>query len=117
MDNAIVIDKSGVLNAEGLRFSDEFVRHKILDLIGDMALLGCGVLGHFTASKAGHALHLQLMQEIMEHPECWKLVTSTDKVEDSVLEKVVSSTKAAGNKIMPYLLPPKIATSCVAAHA
>ncbi len=108
LENAIVIDRSEILNAEGLRFSDEFVRHKILDLIGDMALLGCPVMGHISASKAGHGQHLLLMQEIAEHPECWQLVTLTDEGEESVLEKVVTSTKAAGNKILPYLVPPQL---------
>lgn len=105
--NAIVIDKTAILNSEGLRFSNEFVRHKILDIIGDMALLGCPVLGHIKAAKSGHALHLQLMQEIVDHPDCWQFVKWTDEGEESVLEKVVMTTKAAGNKILPFLVPPR----------
>lgn len=108
LENAIVIDRAEILNTEGLRFSDEFVRHKILDLIGDMALLGCPVLGHIHASKAGHAQHLQLMQEIVDHPECWQFVKWTNEGEESVLEKVVMSTKMAGSKILPYLVPPQV---------
>ncbi|MBI5559519.1 MAG: UDP-3-O-acyl-N-acetylglucosamine deacetylase [Deltaproteobacteria bacterium] len=108
LDNAIVIDRSEILNAEGLRFADEFVRHKLLDLIGDLALLGCPVLGHITATKAGHAQHLQLMREIADHPECWQLVKWADNGEEGVLEKVVMTTRAAGNKILPYLVPPQV---------
>lgn len=108
LDNAIVIDRSEILNAEGLRFSNEFVRHKLLDLIGDLALLGCPVLGHITAIKSGHAQHLQLMKEIAEHPECWQFVKWADNGEESAFEKVVMTTRAAGNKILPFLVPPQV---------
>jgi UDP-3-O-[3-hydroxymyristoyl] N-acetylglucosamine deacetylase len=108
LDNAIVIDHAEILNAEGLRFSDEFVRHKILDLIGDMALLGCPLLGHITAKRSGHAQHLLLMQAIADNTDCWQFVKWTDKGEESVLEKVVMGTRAAGNKILPYFVPPRI---------
>jgi len=74
LENAVVLDRFSVLNQEGLRFADEFVRHKILDVIGDMALLGCPLLGHVIAYKSGHQHHLRLMQEIVRHPECWELV-------------------------------------------
>ncbi|MEW6518093.1 MAG: UDP-3-O-acyl-N-acetylglucosamine deacetylase [Thermodesulfobacteriota bacterium] len=108
LDNAIVIDRAEILNREGLRFSNEFVRHKLLDLIGDLALLGCPVLGHITAVKSGHAQHLQLMKEIAEHPECWQFIKWTDKGEESAFEKVVMTTRAAGNKILPFLVPPRV---------
>jgi UDP-3-O-[3-hydroxymyristoyl] N-acetylglucosamine deacetylase len=108
LDNAIVIDRSEILNMEGLRFSNEFVRHKLLDLIGDLALLGCPVLGHITAIKSGHAQHLQLMKEIADHPECWQFVKWTDNGDESAFEKVVMTTRAAGNKILPFLVPPQV---------
>ena len=54
LDNAVGVDKNGVLNKDGLRYKDEFVRHKIVDIMGDMALLGCPVLGHIVAYKSGH---------------------------------------------------------------
>jgi len=108
LDNAIVIDRSEILNTEGLRFSNEFVRHKLLDLIGDLALLGCPVLGHITAIKSGHAQHLQLMKGIADHPECWQFVKWTDNGEESAFEKVVMTTRAAGNKILPFLVPPQV---------
>jgi UDP-3-O-[3-hydroxymyristoyl] N-acetylglucosamine deacetylase len=74
LENAIVIGETGVLNNK-LRFEDEFVRHKILDAIGDLALIGHPVLGHFEASKAGHALHAALCQKLVATPEAWALVT------------------------------------------
>jgi UDP-3-O-[3-hydroxymyristoyl] N-acetylglucosamine deacetylase len=107
LDNAIVIDDYGVLNEEGLRYADEFVRHKILDLIGDLALLGCHMHGHVIAYKSGHEQHLKLMQEIAANPECWDYVSVEAKGEAKILEKVVSTTKAAGNMILPFLVPPK----------
>lgn len=66
LENTILIDENGVLNPMGLRFEDEFVRHKILDLIGDMALLGDWICAHIVAIKAGHALHLSLVSKILE---------------------------------------------------
>ena len=109
LENAVVVDQSGVLNAEGLRFSDEFVRHKILDLIGDLALLGCPVLGHVIASKAGHTQHFQLMKAIVDNPDCWQFVKLTHNGQESIFEKMVSTTKEAKNKIKPFLLPPQLA--------
>ena len=73
LENAVVIGESGVLNNR-LRFEDEFVRHKILDAIGDLALLGHPVVGHLEAVKAGHALHAALAQKLLETPEAWELV-------------------------------------------
>jgi len=74
LDNAIVISHHGIINENGLRFSDEFVRHKILDLIGDFALLGWPVLGHIIAKKSGHSQHLGLMQTIRSNPDAWDFV-------------------------------------------
>jgi UDP-3-O-[3-hydroxymyristoyl] N-acetylglucosamine deacetylase len=76
LDNTVVLDDTRVLNAGGLRFADEFVRHKVLDLIGDLALLGMPVLGHLEAERAGHALHHQLVERILASPEAWTLDTS-----------------------------------------
>jgi UDP-3-O-[3-hydroxymyristoyl] N-acetylglucosamine deacetylase len=73
LENAIVLDKQRVLNPEGLRFTDEFVRHKILDLIGDLALLGWPILGHVRVSKGSHALHQQFMQTLLHQQETWRL--------------------------------------------
>ena len=71
LQNAVVLDDARVLNREGLRFPDEFVRHKALDLIGDLSLLGLPVQGHFKVMRGGHALHHALVAEIRANPACW----------------------------------------------
>jgi UDP-3-O-[3-hydroxymyristoyl] N-acetylglucosamine deacetylase len=76
LDNALVVDRDGLLNGP-LRFRDEFVRHKILDLVGDLALLGLPLEGRVTAVRAGHALHARLVRELLERSEAWSLVPST----------------------------------------
>jgi UDP-3-O-[3-hydroxymyristoyl] N-acetylglucosamine deacetylase len=73
LENAVVIGETGVLNQK-LRFEDEFVRHKILDAIGDLSLLGHPLVAHLEASKAGHALHAALARKVMATPEAWALV-------------------------------------------
>ena len=73
LENAIVIGDTGVLN-HALRFDDEFVRHKILDVIGDMALVGHPVIGHLVAHRGGHALHTAFAAQVLEDTEAWKLV-------------------------------------------
>lgn len=74
--NAIVIDGDQVVNAEGLRFPDEFVRHKLLDLIGDVALAGVPVLGHFYGYRPGHELNTALLRGLMSQRDAWSLVRS-----------------------------------------
>ncbi len=106
LDNAVVIDQDGVLNEDGLRFTDEFVRHKVLDLVGDLALLGCPLMGHVVASKSGHSQHLGLMKEIAAQPDCWQFIELSKDEESNILEKLVTGTKNAGNKILPFLVPP-----------
>jgi UDP-3-O-[3-hydroxymyristoyl] N-acetylglucosamine deacetylase len=76
LENAIVLSDTGVLN-NGLRFDDEFVRHKILDVIGDMALVGRPMIGHLVAHRGGHALHTAFAAQILEDSEAWTLVEST----------------------------------------
>ncbi|MFQ5456935.1 MAG: UDP-3-O-acyl-N-acetylglucosamine deacetylase [Myxococcota bacterium] len=65
LDNAVVVGEDAVLNREGLRYEDEFVRHKVLDAIGDLSLVGCAIQGHFLARKAGHALNHALLTELL----------------------------------------------------
>jgi UDP-3-O-[3-hydroxymyristoyl] N-acetylglucosamine deacetylase len=72
LDNAIVLGETSVLNA--LRFEDEFVRHKILDVIGDLALVGHPIIGHLVAHRGGHALHTAFAARILEEPDTWRLV-------------------------------------------
>ncbi len=75
LENAIVLDEYRVLNPDGLRYPDEFVKHKLLDAIGDLHLLGHPVLAAFSAHKSGHALNNLLARELLAHPECWQLVS------------------------------------------
>jgi UDP-3-O-[3-hydroxymyristoyl] N-acetylglucosamine deacetylase len=75
LDNAIVIGDTGVLNA--LRFEDEFVRHKILDAVGDLALLGSPLIGHVVAHRAGHALHTALAARVLEERDAWCFVEAS----------------------------------------
>ncbi len=74
LENAIVLTREGILN-DGLRFPDEFVRHKALDLIGDLALVGRPLLGRVEAHKAGHALHVALVSRLLADPSAWELTT------------------------------------------
>lgn len=76
LDNAIVLSADGVLNPEGLRFADEFCRHKTLDLIGDFALLGHPVAGHVVSHRGGHALHYALVSRLLQDKRAWRLSSS-----------------------------------------
>lgn len=80
MDNAIVIDDAQILNDDGLRFADEFVRHKILDALGDLYLIGYPLLGRFNAYKSGHALNNLLVREILSDQSNFEIVTFDDNV-------------------------------------
>jgi UDP-3-O-[3-hydroxymyristoyl] N-acetylglucosamine deacetylase len=79
MDNAVVLDDYRVLNAEGLRYDDEFVRHKILDAIGDLYLLGHSLIGSFTGYKSGHALNNRLLRKLLKEQNAWEMVIFEDK--------------------------------------
>jgi UDP-3-O-[3-hydroxymyristoyl] N-acetylglucosamine deacetylase len=78
LDNAIVMDGFHILNEDGLRYGDEFVRHKILDAIGDLYLLGHSLIGSFSAHKSGHALNNRLLREIKAAKDAWELVSYDD---------------------------------------
>jgi UDP-3-O-[3-hydroxymyristoyl] N-acetylglucosamine deacetylase len=78
MQNAIVLSRDAVLNPEGLRFPDEFGRHKTLDLIGDLALVGLPLLARVEAHKAGHALHTQLVTRLLADRSLWEETTAED---------------------------------------
>jgi len=77
-DNAIVMDSYTILNDDGLRYEDEFVKHKILDAIGDLYLLGHPLIGAFSAYKSGHALNNKLLCALVQQPDAWELVTFDD---------------------------------------
>ena len=78
LDNAVVLDEYRVLNGDGLRYSDEFVKHKVLDAIGDLYLLGHPLLASFTAHKSGHALNNVLARELLARPDAWEFVSFED---------------------------------------
>ena len=75
LENAIVMDEYRILNSDGLRYEDEFVRHKILDAIGDLYLVGHPLLASYTAHKSGHALNNLLLLELLKHPEAYEIVS------------------------------------------
>ncbi len=79
LENAIVVDDERILNPEGLRFQDEFVRHKILDAVGDLSLLCYPILGHVRAYKAGHDINHQLVEKILATPEAWQLLEFSER--------------------------------------
>ncbi len=78
LDNAIVMDDYKVLNTEGLRYNDEFVKHKILDAMGDLYLLGKPLLAAYSAFRSGHAMNNLLLRELLAHPEAYDIVSFTD---------------------------------------
>ena len=79
LDNAIVMDDYKVLNTDGLRYNDEFVKHKILDAMGDLYLLGKPLLAAYTAFRSGHALNNKLLRELLSHEDAWEVVTFDDE--------------------------------------
>ena len=89
LDNAIVVGEDKVINPEGLRFEDEFVRHKVLDSIGDLYLSGARILGHFHGIKSGHYLNNQLLRKLIADKSAWRLVQFNDKF-DFAEEKEVA---------------------------
>lgn len=75
LQNAVVLDEEKVINKEGLRSHDEFVKHKILDAVGDLYLIGMPILGHFTAYKSGHKLNTQLLRTLLASEDSWEIVS------------------------------------------
>ena len=77
--NAVVVDETRILNEEGLRLADEFVKHKILDAIGDLYLLGAPVIGSFQGIRSGHRINNLLLRKLLDNPDAWEYVTFTDE--------------------------------------
>jgi UDP-3-O-[3-hydroxymyristoyl] N-acetylglucosamine deacetylase len=75
LKNAVVLDDQRIINKGGLRVHDEFVRHKVLDAIGDLAMLGMPIIGHFVAFRSGHRLNNLLLKELLQKRECWEVVS------------------------------------------
>ncbi len=79
LDNAILLDDNGVVNSSGLRFDDEFIRHKVLDFIGDTSLAGLPIYGHFMVNRSGHSTNVKFLKHFLASPECWELVTDVSQ--------------------------------------
>ncbi len=84
LDNAIVIGDEGILNESGLRFRDEFVRHKILDSVGDLSLLGFPIIGHIIFEKAGHTANVNFLKKLISSVDCYEIVSGADRAEPSL---------------------------------
>ncbi len=95
MENAIVLDDTRILNEEGLRYEDEFVKHKILDAIGDLYLLGRSIIGEFSGYKSGHALNNKLLRKLLATPQTWEEVTF-ENVQDSPISYISVTAAAVG---------------------
>ena len=85
LDNAVVVDNYRILNEDGLRYDDEFVKHKILDAIGDLYLLGSNLIGSFTGYKSGHALNNKLLRTLLANQAAWEYVTYDNPAEVPIL--------------------------------
>jgi UDP-3-O-[3-hydroxymyristoyl] N-acetylglucosamine deacetylase len=89
LENAVVLDQALVLNPEGLRFPDEFVRHKVLDALGDFKLAGIQIQAYFRLHRAGHDLHSQLLNAILSNPDCYEIIGESMSEERSVPARAV----------------------------
>ena len=85
LENAIVLDEFRVLNHDGLRYADEFIRHKILDAIGDLYTLGHGIIGAYQAHKSGHAINNLLARELLQQRDAWEMVTLAEDEKQQVI--------------------------------
>jgi UDP-3-O-[3-hydroxymyristoyl] N-acetylglucosamine deacetylase len=99
LENTVVLSQDGILNESGLRFLDEFVRHKVLDLIGDFSLLGLPFIGHLIADRSGHALHTRLVKQILDHPECWVLLNADQTMSPSEVSPTLSPSARPSTSI------------------
>lgn len=95
LDNAVVVGDDRVVNPDGLRAPDEFVRHKVLDAVGDLSLLGIPIIGSYTGHRAGHAVNRSLMQEVLSHPEKWELVCMEKAAPEEVSFRRISGGDAS----------------------
>ncbi len=85
LDNAIVLGEHGILNSSGLRFKDEFVRHKVLDIIGDFSLIGFPIYGHIIVNKSGHSTNIRFLKKIMAQSDIWDIISDKSAPMSSVL--------------------------------
>ena len=102
LNNTIVFSKSGLVNEDPLRFQDECVRHKVLDLIGDLSLIGFPIIGRFEAKRAGHLLHTQLVQAILDNPDKWITMNAGTTTKPEMLNRIALSSHSTS---LPDLQP------------
>ena len=93
LENAIVLDHAEVLNPEGLRYVDEFVRHKALDALGDLVTLGMPIMGHLVLHRAGHDIMNRLVRKILESPECYRMIELGDSPTEELIDPVLNGTR------------------------
>lgn len=79
LDNAIIFSENGVMNSTGLRYKDEFVRHKVLDSIGDFSLIGVPIYGHIIAKKAGHSTNTRFLKKLLASPDACDIITDAGR--------------------------------------
>jgi UDP-3-O-[3-hydroxymyristoyl] N-acetylglucosamine deacetylase len=85
LDNAVIVGENGIINAAGLRFNDEFVRHKVLDSIGDFSLAGFPIQGHIVLEKAGHTANINFLKKLLSSADCFSLISDIDHLPRQVL--------------------------------
>lgn len=102
LDNAIVLDEYKIINTDGLRYNDEFVRHKILDAVGDLYMLGYSIIGNFKAYKSGHELNNKLLLALLSNKKCWSLTTldSQDPKTSNLARRYANSKNGILNQEM-----------------
>jgi UDP-3-O-[3-hydroxymyristoyl] N-acetylglucosamine deacetylase len=105
LKNAVVLDDHRIINKGGLRFPDEFVKHKILDAIGDLSLLGIPIIGHFVAFKSGHRLNNLLLKELMVRKDCWTMVNHVSR--EGIL-KEFSSLRVPSFQVLDSVSAPPV---------
>jgi UDP-3-O-[3-hydroxymyristoyl] N-acetylglucosamine deacetylase len=79
LDNAVILSDTGVVNSSGLRFENECIRHKMLDFIGDISLLGFPIIGHLVASRSGHLANVKFLKKFLSAPDCWQIVSGAEE--------------------------------------
>ena len=90
LENAIILGNDGILNSSGLRFKDEFVRHKMLDLIGDFSLIGFPIYGHIIANKSGHTANLKFLKKLVSYQNCWEIVSEISQSPSAYAENTLT---------------------------
>jgi UDP-3-O-[3-hydroxymyristoyl] N-acetylglucosamine deacetylase len=79
LDNAVILSDTGVVNSSGLRFENECIRHKVLDFIGDISLLGFPIMGHLVASRSGHLANVKFLRKFLSSADCWQIVSGAEE--------------------------------------